>query len=55
MDDLQAEQTAEQLSAIKGVAEALVIAAEGIAYLKVDLQELDLDNLNAFSISQTEV
>jgi MFS family permease len=55
MDDQQAEQTAEQLSAIKGVAEALVIAAEGIAYLKVDLQELDLDNLNAFSISQTEV
>ena len=55
MDDQQAEQTANKLSAITGVVEAMVIAAEGVAYLKVDLQELDLDALNVFSVSQSKI
>ncbi|MCK4707582.1 MAG: MFS transporter, partial [Gammaproteobacteria bacterium] len=40
-----------QLVAIRGVAEASVIAEEGIAYLKVDLKALDLDALMAYSKS----
>lgn len=38
---------------IRGVAEATVIAEEGVAYLKVDLKALDLDKLLAFSKSAT--
>jgi MFS family permease len=36
-----AEDVAEQLSRVRGVAEAVVIADEGIAYLKVDRRRLD--------------
>ncbi len=40
-----------QLVAIRGVAEASVIAEDGVAYLKVDLKALDLDALMAYSKS----
>lgn len=55
VDDAQASQLAEQLSDVVGVVEALVIATEGVAYLKVDLQQLDMDALSAFSVSPSEV
>jgi MFS family permease len=47
----QAEQLAMQLSAVPGVAEAIVIAEEGIAYLKVDPRTLDKKTLESFSVS----
>ena len=40
-----------QLVAIRGVAEASVMAEEGVAYLKVDLKALDLNSLLAYSKS----
>jgi hypothetical protein len=36
------------------VEEALVIAAEGVAYLKVDMDHLDMERLNAYSVASTE-
>lgn len=41
MDELRAQQLAAQLSQVNGVAEVVVIAQEGIAYLKVDKKVLD--------------
>lgn len=39
----------ERLLRVPGVAEAVVIVEEGVAYLKVDKAKLDLDALTAFS------
>lgn len=39
------------LVAIRGVAEASIIAEEGVAYLKVDLKALDLDKLMSYSVT----
>ena len=47
----QAESLARKLAAVPGVAEAIVIAEEGIAYLKVDTRTLDKKALESFSIS----
>lgn len=45
----QAEKLAKKLAAVPGVAEAIVIAEEGIAYLKVDAGALDERALSKFS------
>ncbi|MBI5611697.1 MAG: hypothetical protein HY942_01295 [Gammaproteobacteria bacterium] len=47
----QAEKLAKKLAAIPGVAEAIIIAEEGIAYLKVDAGALDERALNKFSVA----
>jgi MFS family permease len=47
----QAEKLARKLAAVPGVAEAIVIAEEGIAYLKVDPGVLDKKRLESFSVS----
>ena len=47
----QAEKLARKLAAVPGVAEAIVIAEEGIAYLKVDPSALDKKRLESFSVS----
>jgi predicted MFS family arabinose efflux permease len=47
----QAEKLARKLAAVPGVAEAIVIAEEGIAYLKVDPGKLDKQQLESFSVS----
>ena len=47
----QAEKLARKLAAVPGVAEAIVIAEEGIAYLKVDARALDKKALESFSVS----
>jgi MFS family permease len=47
----QAEKLARKLAAVPGVAEAIVIAEEGIAYLKVDTRALDKKRLESFSVS----
>ncbi|MDH5424452.1 MAG: MFS transporter [Gammaproteobacteria bacterium] len=39
------------LVAIRGVAEVSIIAEEGVAYLKVDLKALDLDQLMSYSVT----
>ncbi len=46
-----AEHLARKLSGIPGVAEAIVIAEEGVAYLKVDKHVLDEKNLEQFAVS----
>ena len=41
----------KQLLEIEGVAQAVVIAEEGVAYLKVDLGLVDEAALDAYSVS----
>ncbi len=47
----EAQKLAMQLTAVQGVAEVVVMAAEGVAYLKVDSHALDEEKLYAFSVS----
>ena len=53
MDDKGATKLAEELSNIPGVAEAVVIAEDGIAYLKVDNQIIDKNVLLAYRREDT--
>jgi len=46
------EEITARLLAIPGVAEAVVIAEDGIAYLKVDRKRLDREALRAFSVTR---
>jgi hypothetical protein len=39
-----------RLSQVRGVAEAVVVAADGVAYLKVDRHTLDKAALHSFSV-----
>ncbi len=48
----QAQALAQRLRQVRGVAEATVIAEDGIAYLKVDTQTLDNDALGEFSVAK---
>lgn len=43
---------AERLLRVPGVAEAVVIVEEGVAYLKVDKVKLDMDTLRTFSVAE---
>ena len=52
LEEAAASQLALKLSRITGVAEATVIAEDGVAYLKVDKQRLDHDALLAFSVTE---
>ncbi len=47
----QAKALADRLLAVPGVMEAVVIAEEGVAYLKIDKQALDEEKLGEFSAS----
>jgi hypothetical protein len=49
MSEAEASRLAQRLAQVPGVAEAVVIAAEGVAYLKVDRRMLDETALQAFS------
>jgi len=49
ISEQDAAQLAMQLTNIRGVAEAVVIAKDGIAYLKVDKRALDSDSLWKYS------
>lgn len=49
ISEAEAPHVAMQLTQVRGVAEAVVIAAEGIAYLKVDQHALDEAALRRFS------
>ncbi len=52
IDDHKATQLTQELQTIPGVAEAVVIAKEGVAYLKVDKKVIDQEALLQFSASQ---
>lgn len=53
--ELEADQAVlltKQLLEVEGVAQAVVIAEEGVAYLKVDLASVDENALGAYSVSE---
>lgn len=51
INEAQARHLVAQLTQIKGVAEAVVIPEDGVAYLKVDSHAVDYEELNRFSVS----
>jgi MFS family permease len=52
VNEAEARNLALRLTAVRGVAEAVVIASEGVAYLKVDKHALDTVALSEFSASE---
>jgi hypothetical protein len=53
--DLEADHAAllaKKLLDVQGVAQAVVIAEEGVAYLKVDLANFDEAALNAYAVQE---
>jgi len=53
LDPVSAEQLQMRLRDIPGVGEAVVMAQEGVAYLKVDTQSVDFALLDEFSVAET--
>ncbi|MEK6561011.1 MAG: MFS transporter [Nitrospirota bacterium] len=53
INEAEANDLAIRLARVRGVAEAIVIAGEGTAYLKVDSKNLDEEALAAFSTTST--
>lgn len=53
MDSLHAGELAARLGAVRGVAEAVVVAEEGVAYLKINPKEIDRSALEALRVSET--
>jgi len=53
MDPAQAAVLASELLSVRGVAEAVVSGEEGVAYLKVDNQQLDHAALEGFSLPES--
>jgi MFS family permease len=51
VDERRAQSLVSELTKVTGVAEAVVIVEDGIAYLKVDLGRLDREALQQFSVS----
>ncbi len=51
MDDFTAHQLSQELMKIQGVVEAVVIATEEVAYLKVDKDRLDTQALEKFTLT----
>ena len=49
ISETDAQTLTQKLAAIRGVEEAMIIAEDGVAYLKVDKANLDTDALYAFS------
>ena len=49
VSEQMADEMAAKLLAVTGVTEAVVVAEDGIAYLKVDRKTLDREALRAFS------
>ena len=49
LDEAAARRLGQKIAAVRGVAEAVVIAADEVAYLKYDQHALDEDALNALA------
>jgi len=54
VDEKRAKRLVVELTGVTGVAEAVVIIEDGIAYLKVDLKALDREALNKYSVAYDE-
>ncbi len=54
VDEKRAKRLVVELTGITGVAEAIVIIEDGIAYLKVDLKALDREALKKYSVAYPE-
>jgi hypothetical protein len=52
VNEQKVEELTARLLAVAGVAEAVVVAEDGIAYLKVDRKRLDWEALRAFSATR---
>ena len=52
VDSSQAAELANTLSQIEGVLDATVIAEDGVAYIKVDKQQINEEDLNQYSINK---
>jgi MFS family permease len=52
MDEAGAQRLSERLAGVPGVAEVVVLAEEGVAYLKVDRRQLDEAALRAFAVPE---
>lgn len=50
----QAQLLARELTSIRGVAEAVVIPEDGVAYLKVDQKALDKEQLYKYSLAPND-
>jgi len=53
-DPANAQELAQRISAVRGVAEAVVIPEDAVAYLKIDQDSLDEDALRAFVVPAVE-
>lgn len=51
VNEQQAKQLTQKLMNVKGVVEAVVIAEDGVAYLKIDKQTVDFEALEQFSVA----
>lgn len=51
----QAEDVIIALSALPGVADVTVIAEDGVAYLKIDKQKIDMDELHKFAVDKDQI
>lgn len=51
VDAQQASQLSKKLSAINGVAEVVVIVEDSVAYLKIDKSRIDINALDAYSVT----
>ncbi len=54
VDEARARQLGVELTQIPGVAEAVVLPEDGVAYLKVDLKALDQERLESYSAYKDE-
>jgi len=52
VDETSVAELVARLTAVSGVAEAVVVPEDGIAYLKVDRRRLDREALRAFSVAE---
>lgn len=53
IDAAQARELSNELTAVQGVAEAVVLVEDGMAYLKVDSKALDEDALRRFTVAES--
>ena len=53
-DPANAQELAQRISAVRGVAEAVVIPEDAVAFLKIDQVSLDEDALRAFVVAAVE-
>ncbi len=53
LGETEAQALTQKLASVPGVEEAMIIAEDGVAYLKVDKAKLDMEALYAFSQTET--